>query len=116
MVGRAELLSAIFYFLAFLVYVRISSEVMTIVDWLKLSCSIFFAACSMLSKEPGITVLGVCIAYDILRLWPKLFDFEMDYVRVDEWPLRHKARISSWKSWKIKENYSSIILLVKRIS
>lgn len=115
-VGRAELLSAIFYFLAFLTYVKISSDIMSVKDWLILTCTVFLATCSMLSKEPGITVLGVCITYDIFKLWPKLFAFETECIKVDQWPLRYKERILSWKTWKIKENYSAIANVAKRIS
>ncbi|RWS05433.1 transmembrane and TPR repeat-containing protein CG4050-like protein [Dinothrombium tinctorium] len=60
-VGRAELLAALFYFLAFDAY--ISSRLL-------LFCT--FSICSLLSKEQGITILGVCFIYEITRFkpWP----------------------------------------------
>lgn len=42
--------------------------------WLWLLVTLFFAACSMLTKEHGITVLAVCAVYDVFiqsRLKPK---------------------------------------------
>ncbi len=42
--------------------------------WLWLLTTLFFAACSMLTKEHGITVLAVCAVYDVFvrsRLRPK---------------------------------------------
>lgn len=42
--------------------------------WLWLLLTLFFAACSMLTKEHGITVLAVCAVYDVFvqsRLRPK---------------------------------------------
>lgn len=92
-VGRTELLSGIFFLLSLLSYQcclslyhkpnskketnkhprqepSINSEQLqhiapTNFSWLWLMCSILLAAISMLCKEQGITVLGVCIAYDL---------------------------------------------------
>ena len=90
-VGRTELLSGIFFLLSLLSYQcclglyhksnskkekhshqepLINSEQLqhiapTHFSWLWLMCSILLAAISMLCKEQGITVLGVCIAYDL---------------------------------------------------
>lgn len=47
---------------------------LVIKKWLWLLVTLFFAACSMLTKEHGITVLAVCAVYDVFvhsRLRPK---------------------------------------------
>ena len=86
-VGRTELLSGIFFLLSLLSYQcclslyhkpnskketnkhsnqeQLQHIVPTHFSWLWLMCSILLAAISMLCKEQGITVLGVCIAYDL---------------------------------------------------
>ncbi|XP_014681388.1 PREDICTED: transmembrane and TPR repeat-containing protein 4-like [Priapulus caudatus] len=75
-VGRAELLCALFFLLSFLCYIRscysdIEYAVISTVRpptysvfWLLLSVT--FSFLSMLSKEQGITVIGVCAAYDVI--------------------------------------------------
>ena len=58
MVGRAELLSAICFFLAFLCYVKASEEsadMANISFWLLLST--FITGCALLFKEQGLTVV-----------------------------------------------------------
>jgi hypothetical protein len=91
-VGRTELLSGVFFLLSLLSYQccldhkhnnskketskyshqePLNSEQLqhiiplTHFSWLWLMCSILLAAVSMLCKEQGITVLGVCLAYDL---------------------------------------------------
>ncbi|EFX76641.1 hypothetical protein DAPPUDRAFT_54951 [Daphnia pulex] len=66
-VGRADIGAAVFFILAFLSYRRYTA-------WLWLLVTLLFAACSMLTKEHGITVLAVCAVYDVFvqsRLKPK---------------------------------------------
>ncbi|XP_078614416.1 protein O-mannosyl-transferase TMTC4-like [Branchiostoma floridae x Branchiostoma japonicum] len=82
-VGRAELLCALFFFSAFLCYVRSCHEGTQdpqccpesfSVRWL--AASVVLCAASVLCKEQGITAIGVCSAYDILilcQLDPKVF-------------------------------------------
>ena len=51
-----------------------SSAPLVVKKWLWLLVTLFFAACSMLTKEHGITVLAVCAVYDVFvhsRLRPK---------------------------------------------
>lgn len=73
-VGRADLLCALFYLLSFLSYnqsvvlktsnpcgSRPSSH-----SWTWIVISIVFCVLSMLSKEQGITVIAVCMVYDVL--------------------------------------------------
>ena len=73
MVGRAELVSAVFFFLSFIFYVQTVNRTCLSMKWLNLTLSVVFAGCSMLSKEPGITVLAICVGYDILSHWPSIW-------------------------------------------
>lgn len=66
-VGRAEILSSIFYIAAILVY-RTSIYSQTHSYTLTL-LSVLLSALSMLSKEQGITSIGICIAIDVLIHW-----------------------------------------------
>lgn len=76
-VGRAEVLCCIFFLLSFLVYSKaillshshLASRGMKF-SWTLVIISIALAACSLLSKEQGITVIGVCGVFDILLHWP----------------------------------------------
>ena len=73
-VGRAEILCALFYLLALLSYINCFPDGTTEDSnkrpakysrvWLA-SC-IFWCVLSLFSKEQGITVLEVCIAYDLV--------------------------------------------------
>lgn len=58
-VGRAELLCAIFFFLAILAYARKQT--------LKF---ILFTLCSSFSKEQGITIVAVCFVYELTQNAP----------------------------------------------
>ena len=72
-VGRAELMCAIFYLLSFLCYARGALKTSGRTDWKRLTLSIFLTLCSLLSKEQGITSIGVCVAYDVLLHWKHLW-------------------------------------------
>ncbi|KAG8188762.1 hypothetical protein JTE90_012233 [Oedothorax gibbosus] len=63
-VGRAEILSSLFFLLAFLSYIKCSKSFQS-TDRLQLLCCLFFIVCATLSKEQGITVAGVCCLYEI---------------------------------------------------
>ncbi|RDD41284.1 Transmembrane and TPR repeat-containing protein 4 [Trichoplax sp. H2] len=71
-VGRAELLAAIFYFLAFSSYQRsLQTEFdedgrPQRVQWSYQILTLIFAAIAMLCKEQGITIMGFCLVYDLL--------------------------------------------------
>lgn len=67
-VGRADLLCALFFQLSFLVYCKSfqGSDKKFSVSWI--IGSILLCAVAMLCKEQGITVLGVNAAYDILMV------------------------------------------------
>lgn len=73
-VGRADLLCALFYLLAFLSYINCFADGVTNdsskrpakYSRLWLAFCIFWCVLSLFSKEQGITVLGVCIVYDFV--------------------------------------------------
>ena len=75
-VGRGEILSALFYLLSFLTYLKYLSFTLTWCQiqqsnrfgrlsmlWLPISMTL--ATVALLCKEQGITVLGVCLLYDL---------------------------------------------------
>lgn len=73
-VGRAEILSALFYLLSFLSYLAyldvtlIQDQFNTRLYYIKLIClpsALILSVVAMLCKEQGLTVLGVCLIYDI---------------------------------------------------
>lgn len=63
-VGRADLLCAVFFILSFLSFIRScsSENAWSSCVWLMTSASL--SVVSMLCKEPGITVIGLCLIYD----------------------------------------------------
>ena len=80
-VGRTELLSALFFLLSLLTYIRLTSShkyhhphpshpspstppLLPSLLWFSLT--LVLAVLSLLCKEQGVTVLAVCVAYDIL--------------------------------------------------
>ncbi|XP_035211015.1 protein O-mannosyl-transferase Tmtc3-like isoform X2 [Stegodyphus dumicola] len=63
-VGRAEILSSLFFLLAFLSYVKCSRSFQT-TDWQLLLSTLVFIILATLSKEQGITVAGVCFIYEL---------------------------------------------------
>ncbi|XDV30346.1 hypothetical protein PO909_033281 [Leuciscus waleckii] len=67
-VGRADLLCALFFQLSFLVYCRAFQGGDRKFSVLWIFGSILLCAVAMLCKEQGITVLGVNAAYDILMV------------------------------------------------
>ena len=70
--NRAEILSAIFYILSLVVYIENCNCNSNSNSKKKYIMHMFlsnvFAICSLLCKEQGITILGVCICYDVLML------------------------------------------------
>ena len=66
-VGRADVLCGIFYLLAFLTFIKYSSTTTTkgCIKYVWLSLTFILVTASTLSKEIGITVLGVCATYYI---------------------------------------------------
>lgn len=81
-VGRADVGACLFFLISLLCYMKYCKfRDKAGLDggddhwrWFYLSAALFSAACSMLTKEHGITVLAVCASYDILvhfKLRPK---------------------------------------------
>ena len=78
-VGRAEVVSCIFLLLASLLYAKATSigSGGSIVSsprtkWLYVLGSVALSVCAMLSKEQGITALGICASFDVLLHWEAL--------------------------------------------
>ncbi|XP_076347219.1 transmembrane O-mannosyltransferase targeting cadherins 4 isoform X1 [Tachypleus tridentatus] len=71
-VGRADLLSALFFILSFLAYTKSVESHHNLNDppsqfsplWI--GWSLVLAGIAMLCKEQGVTVIGICSAYDII--------------------------------------------------
>lgn len=71
LVGRADLLGALFFILSFLFYTRCcitddEDKYSENFSWKHLVLSMVFCSVAMLCKEQGITVLGICCCYDII--------------------------------------------------
>ena len=60
-VGRAELLSSLFFLLALLTYHKLQDSD----KWKQLIGTLLLCLCSFLSKEQGIMAAGVCLTYEI---------------------------------------------------
>eukprot|EP00118_Oscarella_pearsei_P013628 m.110496 g.110496 ORF g.110496 m.110496 type:complete len:643 (+) comp37400_c0_seq1:3-1931(+) len=71
-VGRAELLSGVFFLLSFISYVKCCNCANRATTWLWLAATLANCVCSMLSKEQGITCLGICLAYDVFLHYDSL--------------------------------------------
>ncbi|KAI2567263.1 TMTC3 isoform 3, partial [Pan troglodytes] len=63
-VGRAELLSSIFFLAAFLSYTRSKGPDNSII-WTPIALTVFLVAVATLCKEQGITVVGICCVYEV---------------------------------------------------
>ncbi|KAG8513959.1 Protein O-mannosyl-transferase TMTC3, partial [Galemys pyrenaicus] len=63
-VGRAELLSSIFFLAAFLSYTKSKGPNNSIV-WTPIALTVFLVAVATLCKEQGITVVGICCVYEV---------------------------------------------------
>jgi tetratricopeptide (TPR) repeat protein len=65
-VGRAELLASLFYLTSILAFGRASQSHRRRTSWRWVSLAVVLAALSMLSKEQGITVVAVCVVYELV--------------------------------------------------
>uniref|UniRef100_A0A4W3I6B1 Protein O-mannosyl-transferase TMTC3 n=1 Tax=Callorhinchus milii TaxID=7868 RepID=A0A4W3I6B1_CALMI len=63
-VGRAELLSSIFFLAAFLSYTKSKGPNNSIV-WTPIAVTVILVAIATLCKEQGITVIGICCVYEV---------------------------------------------------
>uniref|UniRef100_UPI00358F7ACC protein O-mannosyl-transferase TMTC1 n=1 Tax=Myxine glutinosa TaxID=7769 RepID=UPI00358F7ACC len=74
-VGRADVLACVLYLLTFLTYVKslaaysADSVCLQTVRPGLLVTSLALGTCAMFAKETGVTVLGVCVGYDIIMSW-----------------------------------------------
>ena len=75
-VGRAEVLSCIFFLLSIISYVRGVSRgrgctltPLARTDWRWVLTSLFLTLCAMLSKEQGIVAIGVSATFDVILHW-----------------------------------------------
>ncbi|GIX93722.1 protein O-mannosyl-transferase TMTC2 [Caerostris extrusa] len=67
-VGRADVGACLLFICCLLLYIKYCEYRNTdksLWRWPLLYLSLIFAACSMLTKEQGVTVLGVCVIYDM---------------------------------------------------
>ncbi|KAM9174139.1 protein O-mannosyl-transferase TMTC3 [Pangshura tecta] len=83
-VGRAELLSSIFFLAAFLSYTKSKGPDNTIV-WTPIAVTVCLVAVATLCKEQGITVVGICCVYEVFiaqgYTLPMLLDAAMQILR-----------------------------------
>ncbi|XP_019336439.1 protein O-mannosyl-transferase TMTC3 isoform X1 [Alligator mississippiensis] len=83
-VGRAELLSSIFFLAAFLSYTKSKGPDNTIV-WTPIAVTVFLVAVATLCKEQGITVVGICCVYEVFiaqgYTFPMLLDAAVQILR-----------------------------------
>lgn len=66
-VGRADILSAIFFLLALLAFKKHQKVSKKSGDEKYLALTVLSATCAMFSKEQGVTVLGVCCVLESLK-------------------------------------------------
>jgi protein O-mannosyl-transferase len=64
-VGRAETLSSVFFIAAFMFYSQATRHRKQ-TSWRMMTLAVLSVATAMLCKEQGITILGVCFAYELL--------------------------------------------------
>jgi protein O-mannosyl-transferase len=63
-VGRAETLSSVFFIAAFMFYSQATRHRKQ-TSWRMMTLAVLSVATAMLCKEQGITILGVCFAYEL---------------------------------------------------
>lgn len=63
-VGRAETLSSVFFIAAFMFYSQATKQRKQ-TSWRMMTLAVLSVATAMLCKEQGITILGVCFAYEL---------------------------------------------------
>ncbi|XP_058788796.1 protein O-mannosyl-transferase TMTC4-like [Phymastichus coffea] len=75
-VGRADVLSGLFMWLSLISYYKCTSSTSLFTQLIGMFLCIINSAIAMLCKETGITILGVCIIYDIVIV-NKILPFEV---------------------------------------
>ncbi|XP_048404960.1 protein O-mannosyl-transferase TMTC3 isoform X2 [Stegostoma tigrinum] len=90
-VGRAELLSSIFFLAAFLSYTKSKGPNNSIV-WAPIVVTVILVAVATLCKEQGITVIGICFVYEIFVAQGFTLHVLGDMVHL----VRGKGNLPSW--------------------
>lgn len=114
-VGRAESLSSIFFIAALMFYAKCTGYHREIV-WGPLFTSIGLVTIAMLCKEQGITVIGVCVVYELFVAQRALFkDLWAILMRI----LQGDTKIPKWLQGSIVRSVvlvgSTLFLLIARI-
>ncbi|CAH1799956.1 unnamed protein product [Owenia fusiformis] len=125
-VGRAELLSSIFFLAAIMAYsAAASSSIHT--DWKYVGVTLMLVAIATLCKEQGITVVAVCCVYDIFVLQkitiPTLLQTGISLFRGKPTKNSKNAKVTSGLPPKLRRAVtraivllaSTLVLLVARI-
>jgi hypothetical protein len=94
--GRAEILACVFFLLALWQFHYANSI-------LKLFITVLWATAAVLSKEQGITVFGVCVAYDLVR-------------HIDFASMLNNPRKAEWRPIYTKIVWRSVGLVVSTLS
>nr|CAD7604858.1 unnamed protein product [Timema genevievae] len=109
-VGRADLLCALLYFLSFLVYCSALSIKGSFHHSSLVILSMVLAAIAMLAKEQGITVIGLCSAYDIIiasRIHPSsISSFLYKNICIPFSKKRRKSVNGSWENGSVNNRVS----------
>ncbi|XP_041352058.1 protein O-mannosyl-transferase TMTC3-like [Gigantopelta aegis] len=79
-VGRAEMLSSIFFLAAFMTYSK-STGFRAKIDWISLVVTVVLVTVAMLCKEQGITVIGVCCVYEVFVAQRATFRELLDFIK-----------------------------------
>ena len=88
LVGRADVGAGLFYLASWLSYHHGCPNHIITTRWSWVLLSMVFAALSMLTKEQGITVIGVCLLYDVIvisRIRMKDFHLTLKKVQSIVW-------------------------------
>nr|XP_006819594.1 PREDICTED: transmembrane and TPR repeat-containing protein 4-like [Saccoglossus kowalevskii] len=118
-VGRADLLCALFFFFSFMLYIRAcyadAAKNKSYSSVVLVLSSVVCCATAMLFKELGITAIGICSAYDIIVI------NKVDPMSLIRTLLKHKETSESktpWLSVLLKRQFilciSAIIMLAYR--
>lgn len=95
-VGRAELLSSIFFTLAILSYRESVAG-----GWIAQCKFVIYVSLAMFSKEQGITVLGVCFAYEVFMV--QGFDLESPkQILQDALKSRRSHQVYGWRGFAMR--------------
>ncbi|RWS30803.1 transmembrane and TPR repeat-containing protein-like protein [Leptotrombidium deliense] len=100
-VGRAELLSTIFFLLSLHSYIKATKR-KTVTDWSLVFCCVILVVLATLCKEQGITVVAVCAVYEIF------IGQKVNLVNTFHTIMASKTPIPNW----IKESILRITVLV----